>query len=409
MMASADRTPAAPGARRETSSATLVERFAVTTFGVLRTGTVAQLVASMVMGGPEAMSATPLTSWIVTATIVAWSIGFFVAVIRHGSFAALPKWWGIADIAIAVSALIVVSTALPSDWEIGTWHATGYYYAAIVSATTPAWLRSRIEPLLVAAGFSIVYVSLMLTDNTGLAATVAINAVAFLVYTGAGAVILPTVRRLAHDSDANADRAVRLAAELERTRYQFHIHNATGLLAQLARDDTPATLVPSLRAQALAESNRLRREALTPPGENTADQETTTTLEHVVLSATTGFGHLPLEIRTAIGRDIHLTSFDAMILRSALISLLYNVQFHAHATEVVVHTDSLDGRWEVSVCDDGTGFDPDHTPYGFGLQSQVLDSAHQAGMTVHITSHPGEGTCVFISGNTHAIEDGRAG
>ncbi|MCL1840863.1 MAG: hypothetical protein FWF75_03805, partial [Propionibacteriaceae bacterium] len=96
------------------------------------------------------------------------------------------------------------------------------------------------------------------------------------------------------------------------------------------------------------------------------------------------------------------------ILRSALISLLYNVQFHAHATEVVVHTDCQNGRWEVSVCDDGTGFDPQNTTYGFGLQSQVLDSAHQAGMTVHITSHPGEGTCVYISKDTHAIEDGRA-
>jgi signal transduction histidine kinase len=144
---------------------------------------------------------------------------------------------------------------------------------------------------------------------------------------------------------------------------------------------------------------------LIPPGEDPADVAPASTLEQVVLSAVTGFGHLPLEIRTALGRTIRINPLDATILRSAIISLLYNVQFHARAREVVVHTDCDASVWEVSICDDGIGFDPESTHFGFGLQNQVLDATRRAGMSVEIVSRPGEGTCVYIRGKVRVTDD----
>jgi signal transduction histidine kinase len=123
-------------------------------------------------------------------------------------------------------------------------------------------------------------------------------------------------------------------------------------------------------------------------------------IDQVVRASIKGFKHLPLEVRTAMGRDITLHPDEALVLETALVSLLYNVQFHAGTavTEVVVHADCLEDGWEVSICDDGVGFDVDHTGRGFGLQKQVIELTQTKGMTVEVSSAPGEGTCVFIRG-----------
>jgi hypothetical protein len=389
--------PRATAPRPARSSTTGFERVVLALFGVLRLGTVIQLTtAAIVMGGTGQM---PLTSWVMSAVAAMWSIGLYVVAVRRGSFLRLSVWWGVVDILIACAAIVVTNLELPDYWQVGTWHAWYFGYVSVVAPTIPAWLRSRTACVATSVGIGLIYVASVLPGNADLASTVALNALSFVIFTAVGAILIPPVRRLMAESDANSDRAIRLATELERSRYQFHIHNATGLLAQLARDDTPPELMPSLRAQAMAESNRLRKEALRPPGEDPADQESCSTLEQAVQSAVLGFGHLPLEIRTALGRGVCLRPLDATILRSAIISLLYNVEFHAHASEVVVHTDYDGSTWEVSVCDDGVGFDPDRTAYGFGLQSQVLDSARRADMSVKIVSHPGEGTCVYIRGD----------
>jgi len=172
-------------------------------------------------------------------------------------------------------------------------------------------------------------------------------------------------------------------------------------LVQLAHDDTPAEILPSLRAQAIQEANRLRHDVLLSPDIGTTQART---ISDVVAASLVGFGQLPIEVRTALARDVRLDAEEALVLQSALISLLYNVQFHAQAHEVVVHADHGDGMWEVSVSDDGVGFDPGTTAYGFGLQNQVLDSARSKGMDVEITSSPGEGTYVVIRGHEHGSQ-----
>jgi nitrate/nitrite-specific signal transduction histidine kinase len=206
-------------------------------------------------------------------------------------------------------------------------------------------------------------------------------------------------RGLAHTADANRSLAVELEADLKLASYRFHIHNATGLLATLAREDLPPRLLPSLRIQAAQEANRLRNDILTPTRRDRSLADTDVALVDVVTEATKGFGHLPLDLRIALGRGVYLNREQSMVLETALIALLYNVQFYAHPNEVVVHADSTSKTWEVSVADDGVGFDAaDQSNYGFGLRSQVLDSTQRAGMEVEVVSRPGEGTCVYIRG-----------
>ncbi|MDR0782567.1 MAG: hypothetical protein LBE83_02240 [Propionibacteriaceae bacterium] len=191
-------------------------------------------------------------------------------------------------------------------------------------------------------------------------------------------------------------RAIQEAADLEQARYQFHLHNATGLLNELAREDVPDELRPSLRAQAQQEANRLRQEALIPKIKLAGAK--TVTLEETLVKAVEHFTHLPLEVRTTLGREVDLGIEEAEVLANAVVTLLYNVQFHAQATEVVVNADCDKQGWEASVSDNGVGFDPTNTRYRFGLKTQVLELPKSQGMTVEITSAPGEGTCVVIRG-----------
>ena len=378
----------------EQSAESMVERVILVTFGVLRTGVVIQMVVSAAAFCFEGEMRIGSLAMLVVA--VGWSIGLFVALIRRGSFAASPLWWGAVDLGVAAASMVVTSLVLPKSLLVGTWQAWQYGYAAVIVPTIPAWVWSRARSIALGVVMAGIYVGTVLPGNEAIVMTIVVNSLALITFDTATTILLPAARQFARTSDQNRRRAVRLATQLELARYRFHIHNVTGLLAQLAGDDTPAEIMPLLREQALQESNRLRHDVLSTA--DCAEINATTTLGEVVTASLAGFGQLPLQVRTALGRDVRLGAEEAIALQSALISLLYNVQFHAHANEVTVHTDCVDDVWEVSVCDDGVGFDLGSTPFGFGLRSQVLDSAESNGMTVEIESRPGEGTCVYIRG-----------
>lgn len=89
-------------------------------------------------------------------------------------------------------------------------------------------------------------------------------------------------------------------------------------------------------------------------------------------------------------------------MQAALIALLYNVQFHAQASEVTIHADLTGDIWEVTVTDDGVGFDPDNARLGFGLRVQVIDSLERNDIAVRLESRKGEGTCVTMTGRSAA-------
>ena len=69
---------------------------------------------------------------------------------------------------------------------------------------------------------------------------------------------------------------------------------------------------------------------------------------------------------------------------------LTNITKHAAATRVELSLARREGVVELSVSDDGTGFDPQHTGEGFGLVG-MRERVALAGGRLEIISAPGEG------------------
>jgi len=138
------------------------------------------------------------------------------------------------------------------------------------------------------------------------------------------------------------------------------------------------TLITELRPAALDELG------LQPALESLADR--VAAVEGVVVTtdvdlgdAAGAEGRLAPELETAVYRLVQ--------------EALTNVVKHAHAERVEVVVGAGGGRVELTVSDDGRGFDPDAPHGGFGLigmQERVV----LAGGTLELRSAPGEGTTV---------------
>ena len=72
---------------------------------------------------------------------------------------------------------------------------------------------------------------------------------------------------------------------------------------------------------------------------------------------------------------------------------LQNVAKYAQASRATLRLSDGDGRLRFEVTDDGVGFEPDHTPYGTGLQG-IADRLSALGGEVTVRSTPGAGTTV---------------
>ena len=72
-----------------------------------------------------------------------------------------------------------------------------------------------------------------------------------------------------------------------------------------------------------------------------------------------------------------------------------NAVRHGQARRITLSMTRRDGRVELAVADDGTGFDPAAQRSGSGL-AHIRDRAGEVGGTVDIASTPGRGTAVTV-------------
>jgi signal transduction histidine kinase len=86
---------------------------------------------------------------------------------------------------------------------------------------------------------------------------------------------------------------------------------------------------------------------------------------------------------------------------------LQNMSKYANASRAVVRLEGGDRELRFHVTDDGTGFDPELTPRGSGLQNMADRLAALEG-TLEIHSRPGEGTTVSGSVPVRALEPAMA-
>jgi signal transduction histidine kinase len=77
-----------------------------------------------------------------------------------------------------------------------------------------------------------------------------------------------------------------------------------------------------------------------------------------------------------------------------VLEALQNIAKYADAASVTIRLREWEGDIDVSVIDDGRGFDPEVTPLGMGLQN-MSDRLAALGGRLEIKSVPGRGTNVF--------------
>lgn len=321
------------------------------------------------------------------------SCGLCVAALRHARLRAMP--WGVADFVTCLLAIAVcgsVSTS-NSSWILGHFDMP---YAINASSMAAGWLRSIKWSMAVSA---VIASTLLVTTALSSAATLAVTLSSVcnvLLFGAAAAIGAGYLRRLGASFDEPHQQMVDATRRFELERYKLTVHDASGVLRMLADESTPPFTLPALRRQARKESMRLRAYITRDPVDDTIT--TPMTLAGIVRAATEDFIDLPLVIHAELAEDVPILERPALLLQRAVTTLLYNIRIHAGATKVTVHADHEDGEWELSIHDDGVGFDAQPSTFGFGLREQVFAALQGCGIDVELTSRPSRGTLVTITG-----------
>jgi nitrate/nitrite-specific signal transduction histidine kinase len=200
------------------------------------------------------------------------------------------------------------------------------------------------------------------------------------------------LRRLGADSDAARAAATEAARAAELDRHRLLLHDQETVLRLLSEPTLDPALARLLQKQAATGASQIRS-FLTGDSVPLAEG----TLAGTVRTATAQFTDLPLTISTDLANDITLPADTAAPLGQAIVTLLHNVRRHARATSVVVHAaGDNEAGWEVSVHDNGCGFDPASTPHGFGLGMQVRGALAPHRIAAHVSAAAGDGTLVVL-------------
>lgn len=377
-----------PLSDRSTQSAAL--RLLAYLVAGVRLGTLVQMAPSFVASSVEReQSALTVVTWLAAATMLV--AGAVLALLRRRPtgirFAAL-------DVAVALLLLVLGLWTVPEADRMGTWVGFQLGYALCV-AVSLVGVRARWVWLPMLTCLAVAEAAYLAPTVEGWAdlAAVAGNVLTIvvlgpLVWLGAA-----LVTRIAADADETRRYVASAAKAEEERRARLAIHNGTAvmrLLVESGIDDRTG-----LRAQAETELNRMRAYLTGAPPPTSHP----TTLAAVVTAAGAEFDDLPITVVADLAEDVPLPRSLADDLAAALRSLLLNVRQHAEAGRVVLHAEGQEQEgWEVSLHDDGTGFETTSTTYGVGLREVVIEQLARAGVGTTIDSIPGVGTTVTLVG-----------
>ncbi|MEU3492115.1 ATP-binding protein [Kitasatospora cineracea] len=327
--------------------------------------------------------------------------------------------------AVAMAVLLAQPWYLaPEDW-VGTWTAWGGALSVNAVFGAAIGLPTRGQTAAATAAVAAAYAVPGVVLSHAHASTAASNLIGYLVFAVAARSSATFVRRLGRDADEARRQAAVLAAEAERDRHRLLLHDQITIMRLLAEPGLEPGLVEVLRRQAAAGAARVRHfleqsdadlagadlaGACPADGGRTgagraedgpsAGERPEVMLAELVRQAGEGFTDLPIDYAVDLAADVPVPPAVAGPLRAALATVLHNVRAHAAAGQVVVHADAPPGlgRWEVSVRDDGRGFDQARRPLGFGLRVQVSRALAEVGVESEIRSAPGAGTVVLLRG-----------
>lgn len=346
-----------------------------------------------------------LTGFVVESVLLA------VVLIRSGRY--VDRRWGAADVVVGVSVLLLQPLFIGPQDVTGDWTAWGFACTLSTVVGAGVVFVARREFGLVwrrwPSAISSRRSCTPLPDRFGPRCSAT-------PLPTRGSLCCPvscwdTWRQLAADAEDARDRAAVAAGEAARLReverQRLLLHDNVSVLRLLADPDLPDELGKPLRQQAVALSNRVRAfledsRSGTTLGDVWAKVEGShlPALVRVVRDAVGGFADLPVVCSLDLAEGVLVSEPAAEALDLAVRTVLANVRVHAGARAVVVHADAdaVEGEWEVTIADDGRGFDLADMSPGFGLRVQVKQNLARQGIGAHVYSAPGEGTRVTMRG-----------
>lgn len=297
------------------------------------------------------------------------------------------------DTGVAAVLLVAGAWTVPADVRIGSWigFEPGYALSVVISAAACPNARAWVAGLAMVLVGKVVYV--WSVARLSEATTLVGDFLTVVVMGGIAVLMAAYIRGLA----AEADLARELAAREEQRRARTVFHNGVAVLGLLAQPDLDPGTLTAAQTQARAEVYRgrmyLSGDSAPPPA-----GPSSTLLTEVIRGAALGFPDLAPQLMLDLARDAQVADEHAGPLGAALVSLLLNVRLHAKASTTVIHADAEDGRWTVTVHDDGVGFDATASGLGVGLRDVVVNALAGHEIGTEIDSAPGFGTTITLTG-----------
>lgn len=341
------------------------------------------VVGALLMNRPHT-----LVDGLAVAVLAVESGWLAVRISRRGAYREDLLGWTDGVTGVVLLAATVLFTS-PGD-RFTSWADWGYPVTLSVAFGSGLVFRQWWKAAVPTAALITVYLltTMPAPAHSTSAMTAVTNAVTYPVAAGLAWLVSAYLRRLGSDADRARAEAARLAATLERRRHQDLLHDHATVLDVLAREDPDHPVARLARAQAATSSARIRaflRGQEPPPG----------TLAGELATLGLDYGDLPLTLNVALAAE-PLPPEVVATLVSATRTLLDNVRWHARAEEVVVHAAASHGRWELTVTDDGIGFDPAAVAEGYGLSRQVRRAVAEIGGAVEVLASPGSGSTVRL-------------
>lgn len=297
------------------------------------------------------------------------------------------RWPVAMDFIAGVLAVgLVVTYAAPAD-RIGVWIMWAYPLtlstAVFVGITLHRW-QSVLACSCTLAGTYVIAVALPLAGDAPRLATAVTNALAYPGFAMFAYVFARLVRNLAE----TADNAKARVAELERERSKAYVHR----------------LLPYLRLERFAEADDVERSALVARAQEqyqkmrayvdgVPDARNVEAQMRAVLELHCGL-NINFSIDLENGIELPMDTLESLHL--AVDTALANVEQYASYANVVVTARSTPENIEVTVCDDGPGFDEAQVRRGFGMTELLGRQLAAIGGEGLVTSAPGLGTNVRI-------------
>ena len=296
----------------------------------------------------------------------------------------------LADVAVAVAALLAVGAATPAQSL-----TTSFYWAASYAAATAVMLGLSLPPGVGGFGLAtlITTYGLVVGLRAGIPALPAAagNAAGCAVYFGSGVLAAWYVRRLTSVvTQAEKDgltRQARLGVRQARLDEFGRLHDdAVQVLERVAAADERDAA--ELRAHAATAAAHLRAAIAGPGPERGSVSDVLGRVAH-------GFTSPRFSVTVDCVGQLPDPGAQAMPnLAAAVTEALNNAYKHSGATCAVVRAAPAGGGIEVSVEDSGSGFATGSCPEGFGITNSIRRRLAEAGGEVEVCSAPGAGTAV---------------